>query len=202
MRRLLAALLVPALACSGVFGGSSDQGTTTTHVPSTSGEPTPVVMPDDYQSTDDCGDLIETPAPQGFAVGRIECGQTIQASNNNGTEFFGDDFYVYHFCSPQRHDYDDSPEVAYQLTVPADKKATVFVNSDCAQVDVAIMSWDDPRSPPTTNGRRLNECEMRPKRDSTSVATVTVPQEYMVVVDGRNGSVGNFTLTVECKDYR
>ncbi|MFT4977929.1 MAG: hypothetical protein ACI8S6_003836 [Myxococcota bacterium] len=198
MRRLLAATLITALACSGF--GERDRGTTTTHVAGSG--PSPTTMPGERSEGPGCVEPIDTPEPQGCTVGRISCGDEIQASTAGGPLRFGDDFYVYHFCTPQRHDYDDSPEVAYMLTVPGDKKATITVTSDCADLDVSAMSWDEPGSCPRAEGRRLNECEMRPKHDSVSVATVTHPQEYMVVVDGRKGSEGNFTLSVRCDDYR
>lgn len=198
MKRFVCIAVPVALGCGG-FLGDKQEGTTTTHVPSSS--PSPVVMPSETSGSD-CGEPFPTPAVNGCVVGRISCGETIQASTHEGRMNFGDDFYVYHFCTPQRHDYDESPEIAYMLNVPGDKKAIATVSSDCADLDVAIMSWDDADSCPRDEGRRLNECEMRPTRNSASVATVTTAQEYMVVVDGRNGSSGNFSLTVECVDYR
>ena len=200
MRTLLAPAALLLLACSGVFGDSTQGGTTTTRV--SGSEPSPATMPGDNDLGLDCENPLPTPKTNGCTVGTIECGQTIEASTTDGPLRFGDDFYVYHFCTPQRHDYDDSPEVAYMLTVPGDKKATISVTSDCADLDVSAMTWDDPGSCPRAEGRRLNECEMRPKQGETVVATVTNPQTYMVVVDGRDGSAGNFSLTVRCDDYR
>jgi len=197
MRRLLCVNALLLLACSGLM---DDGGTKTTHVPATSASPT--VMPGEGERGLSCDTPVPTPRPEGCTVGRISCGETIEATNLDAPGRFGDDFYVYHFCTPQRHDYDDAAEVAYMLTVPGDKKATITVESDCADLDVSAMTWEDTGTCPRDAGRRLNECEMRPKHDDISVATVTNAQEYMVVVDGRNGSEGNFRLSVVCEDYR
>lgn len=199
MRTLLATAALLLLACSGSLGDGQG-GTRTTHV--SGSEPSPTVMPGDDHQGPTCDPALPTPATNGCVAGTISCGQTIEGSTADAPLRFGDDFYVYHFCTPQRHDYDDSPDLAYMLTVPGDKKATISVTSDCADLDVSAMTWEEPGRCPRAEGRRLNECEMRPKHNETVVATVTHPQTYMVVVDGRNGSAGNFSLTVQCDDYR
>ena len=206
---LLAGSVLLSLACSGsgLPGFGRTKGTTSTRVPSSDGEtidPNQLGAASRRQDPDTCEPPYETPAPQGCVMDRIACGDTIQGNNRFGTRNFGNAFYVYNFCTPQRLGYDDSPEAIYQITVPGDKKAIFHLTSDCAELDISAMSWSDPTTCPTDSGRRLNECEMAPKThgESVSVATVTNPQDYIVAIDGRNGDVGNFTLHVECVDYR
>ena len=204
---LLCAGLLVSLACGGLLGDNG--GTTTEYVSGSDGTHVNERVESDAPRAivgdgPGCDPPHPTPAPQGCVMDRISCGDTIQGNNGAGEANFGNDFYVYHFCTPRRLGYDESPEAIYQITVPGDKKAIFHLESECAELDVMAMSWTDPSTCPTASGRRITECEMIPKTGSESVfvTTVTKAQDYTVVVDGRNGAEGNFTLRVECVDYR
>ncbi|MDP6933309.1 MAG: hypothetical protein QGG40_10355 [Myxococcota bacterium] len=152
-----------------------------------------------------CDTDIATPAPKQCIVKTLACGDTVEGNTKVGHSKWGDDFYQKTFCTPQRHDYDESPEIVYALEVPADVEATVRMDSDCADLDVVAVSWNDTKQCPRTEHHiRINECEMDTSVGNGYVrmTTVTKAQTYLVGVDGKNGATGNFRLTVRCTTYR
>lgn len=150
-----------------------------------------------------CDKPFETPSARGCSIQTLTCGSVIEANNTNMPRRFSDEFYVSHFCVPERHYYEEAGEAVYRLELPANIKATVRLDNDCADLDVAAMSWADTSTCPSENTNRLSECEMTdPRHDEIVMTTVNNPQVYLVAVDGKQGATGNFRLTVKCETYR
>ncbi|MEL6348700.1 MAG: hypothetical protein AAFV53_36690 [Myxococcota bacterium] len=202
---VLSLCLLSALACGGLIDNKPKGGTTTSYVPGSNDADQYTLPPENLNGGADCDTRTPTPLPQGCVSARLACGDTVQGNNSFGEAHFDDEFYVHNFCTPQRHDYDEAAEIKYLIDVPGDKKAVITLTSGCGDLDVSAMAWDNPRTCPRAAARRLNECEMNPSstgEDVVTVTTVTNPQTYLIAVDGKNGDEGNYTLKVECIDYR
>jgi len=152
-----------------------------------------------------CEEPISTPAAKGCVVGSLTCGDSVEGNTAGGVSNWGDDFYQKAFCTPQRHDYDLSPEVVYALEIPADVQAEVRLDSDCADLDVVAVGWANTKKcPSVANSNRIGECEMNTDSGGgyMTLTTVGKPQTFLLGVDGKDGETGNFRLSVKCMTYR
>ena len=152
----------------------------------------------------DCGKPYPTPAMVGCVMDTITCGGSIEGNTAAGGAMkFGDDEYQHWYCTPQRNDYEESPEAIYALEVPADIWADITLVSDCADLDVVAIAWQDTKRCPTV-ANNIIECEMdtSDRGGKIHVTTVNKPQTYLLVVDGKHGAEGNFRLDVKCHTYR
>ena len=198
------------LACGGLDTEEAPTTTTpssTNMTPATPAEPLPGVAlpPVDVppEAPDPCLTSVKTPPPVGCVMANLSCGETLEGNNEFGNAYFDDDFYQSKYCTPQRSGYVDSPEAVYMLEVPADIKAMVTLTSECEDLDIAALSWNEPGRCPNIK-HNISECEMDTHSGGGSVTltTVTRSQKYLVIVDGKKGVTGNFALTVECSQYR
>ena len=163
------------------------------------------VNPDYAEPELACDPAFPTASPSGCVIQTITCGDQVEGNTASGRFNWGDDFYQKAFCTPQRHDYDDSPEAIYMLKVPGDVQADIRLESPCADLDLVAVGWNDATTCPTVaHTIRIVECEMGTKGGSDSVRMTTVekPQSYLIGVDGKNGATGNFRITVKCSTYR
>ncbi len=150
-----------------------------------------------------CDADFPTPAPRGCAMTEIHCGETLEGNTSYGKANFGDDFYRAAFCTVEANQYQLATEAIYTLTVPGNDMAEIHLASDCAELDVVAVAWaEDDRCP--TASHRIVECEMdvSSRGGSVQVATVDRAQTYLIAVDGKQGAVGNFRLSVDCWNYR
>lgn len=203
MRRMLPLTLTGSLLILLILGCSGTSGRETTRQIA---KVIPVVETISEKVTREpvkCDPAFEQPTPRGCTSATLTCGSVVEGNNTNQPRRFGDEFYVSMFCVPQRHYYEEAGEAVYRLEMPANIKATVRLDNDCADLDVAALSWSDTDSCPAENTNRIAECEMTDARhDSIVMTTVDNPQVYLIVVDGKQGATGNFRLTVKCETYR
>ena len=205
LRAQLPLYVLLLLACGGL--GSEDPPPPSSSSVTAPDQPPPgvVLPPVDVPppAPDPCEDEVATPAPSGCAMATIACGETIQGNNDAGAFVFDDDFYQGKYCTPQRNRYSESPEAVYMLNVPGDIKAVVTLTSECEDLDIAAISWNESDRCPTTQ-HNIAECEMDTHSGGGSVTmtTVTRAQNYLLIVDGKKGVTGNFELKVECSQYR
>ena len=154
----------------------------------------------------DCDIEHPDPASSTGCVSReLQCNTVFEATTRGGKSHFGDDFYQKGFCTPQRNNYEHSPEAIYQLRVEPNIQVDLRLDSNCADLDLVAMSWDEYRCPTEKHATAIQkECEMNTKMDGGSLRLTTVnnPQTYLIAVDGKQGAFGNFRLTVNCKTYR
>ena len=151
----------------------------------------------------DCDAIRTTQRPiRGCAFAEIKCGDTIESTTQNGSRNFGDDFYQKGHCTPQRNDYEASPEAVYKLRLDGNVKAVIRLDSNCADLDPFAISWSENRCPTTSSN--IRECEFDDKSGGGTIVLTTVdnPQTYLVGVDGKYGAEANFRMTIECSLYR
>ena len=211
LRSQLSLYALLLLACGGLLGEETDQIRVPPSEPvatAPSGQPVQpgVALPpveDEMPPPDPCLEATPTPAPQGCVMGTLSCGDTIQGNNEFGVPNFDDDFYQSKFCTPQRNKYAEAPEAIYMLDVPGDIKAVVTLTSECDDLDIVALSWNETGRCPNIK-HNINECEMDTDFGGGSVmmTTVTRAQKYLIAVDGKNGATGNFELSVACSEYR
>ena len=151
---------------------------------------------------------IEHPDPDarsGCISRTLQCNTTFEATTRGGKNHFGDDFYQKGFCTPQRNNYENSPEAIYQLRVKPNTQVDLRLDSNCVDLDLVAMSWDEDRCPTDKHATTIQkECEMNTKSEGGTLRLTTVnnPQTYLIAVDGKQGDYGNFRLTINCKTYR
>lgn len=151
-----------------------------------------------------CDEPIPTPAiGSDCAISELTCGDVVEGNTENGNNNWGDEIYKNLFCTVERHHYDRAPEAVYALHVPENIQATVRLDSNCADLDVVAIAWEETDRCPT-HRHAIHECEMDVSKGGGEIMVQTVDnaQRYLVGVDGKNGATGNFRLTVECRQYR
>ena len=145
----------------------------------------------------------DTPDPNGCAIAVIECDTTVEGSNKGKPKNFDDDFYQSKYCTPQRNGYADSPEAVWQLKLPPNTQADVYLHGECTDLDLFSLRWQDPRSCPSRSST-TGECEgsTKPVDDHVKITSVARAERHLIWVDGKDGETGNFRIEVRCKVYR
>jgi len=196
------------LACSGLF--SQDQAyQPEEYIAPELVEQVPSSENIDPQNSAPEQDLCSQPIPTNVpedgrcAVDEIRCGDVVEGNTSFGRMQFGDEFYQSKYCTPQRNDYEDASDIVYMLHVEANVRARIQLTSDCADLDVAAVAWADKNSCPDAR-HNISECEMDTSSagGEVAVATVNRPKDYLVIVDGKRGLEGNYSLQVLCDTYR
>ena len=135
----------------------------------------------------------------------VTCNTSFEATTIGGKTHFDDDFYQKGYCTPQRNDYEESPEAIYQLHVEPNTQVDLRLDANCGDLDLVAMSWEDARCPGPQHATTIQkECEMDTKAGGGNLRLTTVknPQTYLIAVDGKDGAAGNFRLTIKCRSYR
>ncbi|MEL6341812.1 MAG: hypothetical protein AAFV53_01680 [Myxococcota bacterium] len=152
----------------------------------------------------DCSAPIPTPRPNNNGViSTLTCGDVVEGYTGVGTRQWGDSFYRSVYCTPEVHYYDNAREAVYALKVPPNFKATIQLDSNCADLDVVAVAWEETGHMPTDR-HPIIECEMDTSRGGGTIAVTTVSREqrYLIGVDGKNNAESNFRLSVTCAQYR
>ena len=78
------------------------------------------------------------------------------------------------------------------------------LDSNCEDLDLFAIGWDETTCPDAKHSNRIAECEMttKPGGGSLVLTTVNRPQVFLVGVDGKQGASGNFRLSLGCSLYR
>ena len=154
----------------------------------------------------DCDDERPSPRPvKGCVTNEVACGDVIEGTTIGGVNTFGDTFYQQAMCTPQRNDYERSPEAIYKLRLDGNVKAVIRLDSNCEDLDHFAIAWEGARCPTEKHAQSVHECEMSDYPEGGKqlvVTTVDKPQTYLVGVDGKYGAAANFRLTIECYLYR
>jgi hypothetical protein len=139
----------------------------------------------------------------GCSLRTIACGETIESSNAGQARNFDDAFYRSKFCTPRSADYEESPEAVFALTVPAEMKADVYLETPCDDLDLFSIRWPHTDRCPTKS-TSTGECEGSTKgsEDTIRIMAVGRDEKHLVWVDGKNGATGNFRLRVKCHAAR
>ncbi|MFH1468984.1 MAG: hypothetical protein ABIO70_31650 [Pseudomonadota bacterium] len=150
----------------------------------------------------DCEARKGRPPRDGCVTGTIACGEEVEGNTAGGKDNFRDDFYVGKYCQAQRYGYPKGERV-YNLQLPANTGANIWLDSDCADLDLFAFRWAYDGNCPTVS-HTVSECEADGSVGDgvVHVETVANPAAYMIVVDGKAGAEGAFRLTVECGESR
>ena len=150
-----------------------------------------------------CDPKIDTPTASGCAIRPIQCGETIEANNADQSQNFDDAFYRAKFCTPRSANYAAGREAIYNLHLPANMRATVRLESPCANLDLFSIRWPHADRCPNSS-TSTGECEgsTKPGVDSIQIVAVGNDEHHLVWVDGQDGDYGNFRLSVVCEPGR
>lgn len=134
----------------------------------------------------------------GCVSATLRCGETLKGNTAGGRNNLEDDFYNGKYCLPFTHGY-AGPERIYVLEVPPQTSANLWLDSDCADLDLFAMRWTYDGTCPTTS-HPISECEADDgtRGGMVHVETVDRPATYLVVVDGKDGVTAPFHVTAEC----
>ena len=142
------------MACRGSPAGQSGGGAGDVRVdvavpadgttpPVAADEPAPSI------TSANCGDLEDGGAPAGpdCISGTLSCGDTVAGHTRGGSHAFDTRFYESKYCTPATTRHDTGGERVYALTMPeGDHRARIFLDSPCADLDLAAIRVPDPKS--------------------------------------------------------
>lgn len=160
--------------------------------------PEPAVYASQCNDLED-GGLVNGPD---CVTANIQCGDTVIGHTIGGVKKYDTRFYEKNFCTPALTDHDGGEERIYRLTMPeGDHKAFVYLDTPCADLDLAAIKANT-RECPSTRGR-ITQCEMWPKDGTTREKVELVSQKattWWIVVEGKPGEEGAFALHVQCRE--
>jgi len=139
-------------------------------------------------------------AGPGCVTATIACGDTIQGTTVGGSRHFNGDRYVHSYCFPTTEDSHAGTERVYAFRLETDQRATFELDSPCADLDLAVLRWEDAdHCPGSTVG--ISECEGQ-NRGGGGTAKIwnNRPARYLVIVDGSDPQGANFELSATCVD--
>jgi hypothetical protein len=171
-------------------------------------DPVPVVAPGEPAppiDTTNCEDEVTAPEQKGpgCITAPIECGQTVIGTTSGGGSWFDTRFYEKKYCTPATTRHDIGHERVYSLTLPAGaRRAVIWLDTPCADLDLAAMRVTDFGSCPTIDSH-VSQCEMWPKPGTARERVEVASQDdtnWLIVVESKTETDGPFALTVECKE--
>lgn len=143
----------------------------------------------------------EMPPARGCISGKLACGASVTGTTLGGDSAWSDSFYSKAFCFPGGDRHTGSERV-YLLEMPPNTEATVTLTSDCVDLDLVALAWAYEGDCPGA-GHPVAECEGDNKRGGGSVRVQSFnSRTYLVGIDGKAGSVGPYTVKVDCRDLR
>ncbi len=136
------------------------------------------------------------------ATATISCGDVIIGHTEGGVDRYNTRFYEKNFCTPALTDHDGGQERVYKLVMPpGDMKAFVYLDSPCADLDLAAIKLKGRQCP--TFDSMIPQCEMS-TQDSTYREKVELVSQrgstWWIVVEGKDQEEGPFALHVMCRE--
>ncbi|MBN2798837.1 MAG: hypothetical protein JXX28_06775 [Deltaproteobacteria bacterium] len=133
----------------------------------------------------------------------ISCGDTVRGNTRGGTQRFDTQFYEKKHCWPGTVNKDGGDERVYRLTLPrARLKATVTLNTPCADLDVMAFPWTGDTCPSVDHNVLRCECMRKEGRQSETLQLVSQNTDtWYIVVEGRDAEEGAFELSVACGEW-
>jgi hypothetical protein len=157
--------------------------------------------------TMECDTMYPSRKPKRCITATLKCGDTIRGNNKMGRSNWDDTFYRRATCfaisKPGGH---SGPEMVYKIKVPPHTNAIASLKSDCVDLDVFTLRWNDKDlvCPKEAHAARVGECQadQSPRGGSRATMSATQREEtYLIAVDGKGAAVGNFELTIECRNF-
>ena len=151
---------------------------------------------------EECDKVEGGAAPEGpdCLSGTLSCGDTIVGHTQGGVQLFDTKFYEKRYCTPATTNHDGGDERVYKLVLPdRDLEVDVYLDTPCADLDLAAMEWNGDECP--NEGSHIRRCEMWPK-DQNAREKVHLSSKggstWLIVVEGKDDEEGAFSLTVDC----
>jgi hypothetical protein len=147
----------------------------------------------------DCGRVDGRPPHEDCISKRLACGDTVKSTTAGSVSTYGDEFYRAKYCLPSLGGY-SGPDRIYLFELPAQTTADIYLDGDCADLDLFAFRWSFEGKCPGM-GHPITECEADGGKKGSGhvhVESVTRAAQYYVVVDGKDGVTAPFALTVEC----
>ncbi len=146
-----------------------------------------------------CDAEVPQPAVTGCLSGELRCGEVIEGTTVGGESSWDDRFYAAKFCLPALDDH-GGPERVYRLVVPAYTHVSLWLESDCVDLDLIAASWTyDGRCPTESHSVPLCEADNNVGGDRVEIYEFK-EREYLVAVDGKYRATGPFRLHVSCEE--
>jgi len=161
--------------------------------------------PEPAVTADMCDDLEEGGEVKGpdCITADIQCGDTIVGHTVGGTDNFNTKFYEQKHCTPGTTDHNGGDERVYRLKMPRGEwTATVWLDTPCADLDLAGMAVPDNDTCPTID-QNVPRCDMWPAKRGEREKLELVnqkPTTWLLVVEGKNDEEGPFALHVHCEE--
>lgn len=161
-------------------------------------------VPEWVVHADQCSDLQDGGPVNGpdCITDVIECGETVVGHTVGGVQRFDSRFYEKHFCTPYTTNHDGGDERIYQLTFPeGDWKAFVYLDTPCADLDMAGIRWSGDTCPTTSH--IVPQCEMWPDAYGGGREYMELVSQkastWLIAVEGKGDAEGAFALHVQCR---
>ena len=138
----------------------------------------------------------------GCITAEIKCGEVIIGHTRGGVEKYDSRFYEKNFCTPRTTNHNSGDERVYRLRIEdSDTRALVFLDTPCANLDLAAVKYASDTCPPG-DMYQANQCEMNIKPGKAREMVDLWNQEptsWWIVVEGQDEEEGAFALTVQCE---
>lgn len=150
-----------------------------------------------------CDDMTSGGGTDGCITGEITCDQVLIGHTIGGVKRFDTAFYRQYMCWPDTVSHDGGDERVYRLTMPPGEwKATVTLDSPCADLDLMAFKWSGKTCPGP--GALIDQCECNryPGKRREFVELVSQSERettWYVVVEGAGEEEGTFALQMSCK---
>ncbi len=139
----------------------------------------------------------------GCVTAELHCNETIVGNTNGGVAKFDTRFYEQFFCTPATTNHDGFDERVYRLKLEPDTRALVYLDTPCADLDLAAVKFSGDECP--TGSSMVNQCEeliqSGTKREKVDLWNQGDSQWY-VIVEGKDDEEGSFALTVQCEHLK
>lgn len=206
----LALTLSPGIGCNSKDGVEDDSSLvdtdTDTDSDSDADSDTDTDTDSDSGTELDCQASPATPSPghdslPACITDNISCGETVVGTTVGGSTHYDSTGYDDGACLNVGENY-SAPERVYSLTVPAHNAYTVTAHV-CPGLKLRRVYGLGSTSCPTLNFQNGATCEQAFDRGGgLQELTATNGQEhdlrYELVIDGKDGATGSYSLSVEC----
>ena len=149
----------------------------------------------------ECDQMYSSRTPKRCLTAEIKCGDEIKGNNKMGRSTYDDDFYRAATCFAISAEGGHSgPEMVYRLKLERKHSAVATLVSDCADLDVFAMRWNDRdlECPGKQHAQRVGECQddMTARGGRVTMSATEKDETYLISVDGKSRATGNFHLNV------
>jgi len=154
----------------------------------------------------ECEQPFPSRKPKECVSRTLKCGDEIRGNNKMGNRLWEDDFYRRATCfSISNEGGHGGPEMVYKLKVPRKTTAKAVLVSDCEDLNVFAMRWNDREleCPKLAHAARVGECQAdrTPRGGKVTMVSTEREENYLIAVDGKGGAVGNYHLRIECSGF-